>query len=264
MRFKRKKGGKVAALCFFIYLCLNQPYDGHAVLILKSIIMAKIKFGMFMVDARGKSNGHVFSKNRGGAYVRTKVTPSNPRTSAQMSIRGIFAAISSAWSGLTADARASWNGFVSSYATTDIFGDIRNPSGKNLFQKLNQNLVISGQAQITTCVSPTEVPFANLTTANLSVGGESLDVETLGDTTGSKIVMWATPSLSQGTNFVKNKLRQVEVFDGSAAASFDAGTAYIAKFGLPTVGANIYVGVRVINANGQASPLETIKAVVTA
>lgn len=45
--------------------------------------MAKIKFGMMMTDARGKLGGQVFSKNRSGSYVRTKVTPVNPQTTTQ-------------------------------------------------------------------------------------------------------------------------------------------------------------------------------------
>ena len=52
--------------------------------------MAKIKFGMMMTDASGKLGGQVFSKNRGGSYVRTKSTPVNRQSSAQMNVRGIF------------------------------------------------------------------------------------------------------------------------------------------------------------------------------
>jgi hypothetical protein len=88
-------------------------------------------------------------------------------------------------------------------------------------------------------------------------------VNTDGDTTGSQVVIWATPPLSQGTTFVKNKLRQILVVDGGAGINPDAFNAYVAKFGALTTGANIYVGVRVINANGQASPLETVKAVIS-
>jgi len=226
--------------------------------------MAKIKFGMMMTDASGKLGGQVFSKNRGGSYVRTKVTPVNPQTTAQMTIRGIFASISSAWSSLLESQRATFNGFVNDYARTDIFGDLRNPSGKNLFQRLNQNLSISGQAQIAECVAPSEVPFANLLGASGDVSTTTLTVDTAGDTTGSVICIWATPQLSQGTTFVKNKLRQIAFVDGASPVSRDIWDEYVAKFGIPAAGANIYVGVRVINANGQASPLETIKAVIVA
>ena len=226
--------------------------------------MARIKFGMMMTDASGKLGGQVFSKNRGGAYVRTKVTPSNPQTTAQMTVRGIFASISSAWSSLTESARLSFNNLVDAYATTDIFGDLRNPSGKALFQCLNQNLENSGQAQITTCVPPSEVPFANLLSALCTLAPGTFGVNTGGNTTNSKVVVWATPPLSQGTTFVKNKLRQIDVFSGADGGTFDIYSAYLVKFGVPAVASNVYVGVRVINANGQASPLETIKAVVNA
>lgn len=223
--------------------------------------MAKIKFGAMMVDASGKLGGQVFSKNRGGAYIRTKTTPLNPQTTAQMTIRGIFASISSAWSGLTEASRQSFNNLVSSYARTDIFGDLRNPSGKNLFQRLNQNLVISGQPQITTCVQPSEVPFANIVSVTLSEGSGEMNVLTNGDTTGSKVVVWGTPPLSAGTSFVKNKLRQIAVLDGGLAIDVNIYNEYVSKFGTFEDSSNIYFGVRVINANGQASPLETIKAI---
>lgn len=226
--------------------------------------MAKIKFGMMMTDASGKLGGQVFSKNRGGSYVRTKVTPLNPQSTSQMTVRGIFASISSAWSGLLEGQRTTFNNFVGDYARTDIFGDLRNPSGKNLFQRLNQNLAISEQAQITTCGAPVEVPFANLTEVSGDVSNTEINVVTAGNTTGSKVVIWATPQLTQGTSFVKNKLRQIAVADGDDALEVDVWAEYVAKFGAPSAGANIFVGVRVINANGQASPLETIKATIVA
>lgn len=223
--------------------------------------MAKIKFGAMMVDASGKLGGQVFSKNRGGAYIRTKATPLNPQTTAQMTIRGIFASISSAWSGLQEESRQSFNNLVSSYARTDIFGDLRNPSGKNLFQRLNQNLVISGQPQITTCVQPSEVPFANLAEVRLNGADNEIELSYAGNLTGSKVVVWATPPLSAGTSFVKNKLRQIAVINGRDGVTADVASEYVAKFGAFDNDSNIYFGVRVINANGQASPLETIKAV---
>lgn len=226
--------------------------------------MAKIKWGLFVVDGRGKSNGHVLSKNRGGNYIRTKVTPSNPRTTFQMGIRGIFASISSAWSGLTESNRLSWNGAVNLFTSTDIFGDIRTPSGKALFQKLNQNLLNVGLPLLTSAPEPTTVPFADVTGATGDASASTLFIASDGDTTGSKLIVFATAPLSQGTSFVKNKLRAIAVIDGDAGAPLSVGTEYIARFGALTEGANIYVGVKVINAVGQASPLETVKVVVAA
>lgn len=224
--------------------------------------MAKIKMGAFMTDISGKSGGHVFAKNKGGAYVRTKSTVTNPQSSAQMLIRGIFASISSKWSALTESSRESWNGFVSSYARTDVFGDLRNPTGKALYQRLNNNLAISGQALITECVSPLPVPFADLSAVAGSVSGSEILVNYEGNLTGTKLLIFATPSLSQGTKFVKNKLRLIAVVNGANGADQNVHTEYVDKFGAIVADANIYFGVKVINSNGQASPLEIKKSVI--
>lgn len=223
--------------------------------------MAKIKFSALMSDMRGKLNGSVLSKNRGGSYIRNKVTPSNPKTTAQMSVRGIFAGIASAWSTLDESERLSFNNKVSQFASTDIFGDIRNPSGKALFQKLNQNLSISLQTNLTSCPDSAAVPFANVASATIDIGDASFNVAYSGNAIGSKVVIWATPPLSAGTTFVKNKLRQVTVVAGADGGTTNIYGAYVSKFGLIANGDNIIVGVRTINDNGQASPLETIKVI---
>ena len=226
--------------------------------------MAKIKLGAIVTDIRGKLGGHVFSKNRSGAYMRTKVTPTNPQTSYQSLVRGIFAAISSAWSSLTDTQRLSFRDKVQQYTSTDIFGDIKVPSGKTLHHKLNQNLELSGQTQVSTCPSPEEVPFANMLSATGSIANADLNVYLLGNTVGSKLMIFGTPSLSQGTKFVKNQFRLLGSIAGVDDTDFDILSIYNAKFGAFVAGANVVIGVKVINANGQASPMETLKAAITA
>lgn len=92
----------------------------------------KIKFGALVTDGRGKLGGHVASKNRSGNYLRTKVTPSNPQTAAQQATRAVLGSLSTAWSGLTLAQRNSFNSAVGDWSGTNIFGDIKNPTGKNL------------------------------------------------------------------------------------------------------------------------------------
>jgi hypothetical protein len=99
----------------------------------------KTKFGAIIVDGRNKIGGHVASKNRAGSYLRTKVTPTNPGTTYQVNVRNRLAGISTAWRALTEAQRKAWNVAVSNYARTDIFGDLKNPSGFNLHQQLNNN-----------------------------------------------------------------------------------------------------------------------------
>lgn len=110
--------------------------------------MAKVKFGMMAVDMRNKLGGQVFSKNRGGAYIRTKVTPANAQTSFQTAVRAILTFFAQSFRTLTAAQILAWNNAVSDFTGTDIFGDVRTPSGINLYIRLNANLAKVGEPAI--------------------------------------------------------------------------------------------------------------------
>ena len=84
----------------------------------------KAKFGSIVVAGSGKIGGHVASRNRGGAYFRTKVTPVNPNTPAQAAVKSRLTTQAQAWRSLTAAQRAQWNAAVADFARTDIFGDL--------------------------------------------------------------------------------------------------------------------------------------------
>lgn len=224
--------------------------------------MAKIKFGMMMTDARGKLGGQVFSKNRAGAYVRTKVTPSNPRTSTQMASRSILGTLSASWSGLTDAQRRAWNSAVNDWQKTDIFGDSRKPTGKNLFTGLNKELLQSGQSQIALPPEKEVMPEVTISSANLLLVGEKFEIATSGDATGLKIQVSATPPMSAGTSFIDDKLRVVSYENGGSNSTLDVYGAYIAKFGVPTAGANVWVQIKLVADNGQTSVPVREKATV--
>lgn len=213
-----------------------------------------IKWGALVVDGSGKLGGHVASKNKGGQYLRTKVTPTNPQTSFQTNVRSFFAQLAQGWSGLTQSQRTGWNKAVDLFKRTNVFGDSKSLSGKALYQSLNQNLLVSGQATISAAPSPAEVPSANAVAGVLNTTAGTLTVSTEGDTTGSQIIIRATPPLSAGTSFIKNQLRDLTVVAGGSDVSEDITAAYTARFGAPGAGDNIYVAVKTVNEVGQASP----------
>lgn len=214
--------------------------------------MAKIKFGMMMTDARGKLGGQVFSKNRAGAYVRTKVTPSNPRTITQQLSRAILGALSAGWSGLDEAQRRTWNNAVNDWQSTDVFGDLRKPTGKNLFTGLNKEILQSGGTQINVAPEKVEVPNITIVSAEAEIAASQFDIVTSGTTTGAKLQVWATPALTQGTSFIDDKLRVIGYINGGANVTLDIFDLYVDKFGALASGANVYVQVKVVMANGQA------------
>ena len=225
----------------------------------------KIKFGAIVVAGSGKIGGHVASKNRGGAYLRTKVTPTNPNSPAQAGARALLASLSTGWSGLTEAQRDSWNGAVKDYATTDIFGDIKNPSGINLYVKLNANLIAAGEAALTSAPGKVEIPFSLITDVVFDAGtpGDSAINFAGSELNGEIVQIRATPVVSAGTSFVKNLFRDINYFEVVAGAA-DYGTQYVAKFGTPTLGQHFYVSVAVITATGQKGVAQTFRVTATA
>jgi len=225
--------------------------------------MAKIKLGAIVVGMSGKLGGHVFATNKGGAYMRTKTTPNNPQTSYQSAVRATFAQISSAWSSLTAAQRASWNSAVDSFKKTDIFGDLKVPTGKALHQRLNQNLLLKGSAILTLAPNPAEVLTATLTSIAVD-DFDVFDVNFASTPASGSVLVYTTPSLSQGTEFVKNKLRYISTTNTIAAGSLDIGADNKARHGAPTLGSKVFIGIRFMNAGGQVSPMQIVSTTVTA
>ena len=224
--------------------------------------MARIKFGMMMTDARGKLGGHVFTKTRSGATIRTKVTPTNPQTSAQGTVRGLFGNLSRFWALLALSEQLSWNGVVGEYKKTNAFGDQYQPSGKNLFQMVNTNLNTVGAPQTNTPPAGRGVlAFDNLV-VGINILSEELDVILhLLDTPGASdfIVIEATAPMSTGRFNFSGAYRQIHVGLASAIPNPTAlYSKYKDKFGNPLAGRKISFRVYTISsASGIASPRQT-------
>lgn len=213
----------------------------------------KAKFGMMVVDGRGKLGGHVLSKSRSGAYARTKVSGVNPQTSYQLGARSLLTALSQSWRALTQEQRDGWDNAVAGYAKTDVFGDLRNPTGKNLYTRLNVNLANAGQVMIEDAPNPVGAGAVTAGTLVITNGGAKTIAHT-DDTAGHTIQVWATPGVSAGKKFVKNQYRLISTFVGGASSPANIAAAYEARFGDPAVGTRVNVKlVSVNNDTGETS-----------
>ncbi|MBA7635836.1 hypothetical protein ES703_43440 [subsurface metagenome] len=228
----------------------------------------KAKFGAIVVAGRGKIGGHVASRNRAGSYFRTKVTPVNPQSTAQTTVRNRFGGLSSFWRGLTSDQLAAWNAAVGDFAKTDIFGDLRNPTGAQLFQRLNNNLLACGEPQIDTPPLVTAVDaFTSIElTAEDGTVTESLSL-VIAPAVGTDhlVKVYATPPLSAGISFVKSEYRLVDIMPADQASPYDALTAYQAVFGSTgAAGQKIFMKcIQVEQASGLAGVPIATSAIVT-
>lgn len=222
--------------------------------------MAKIKWsGIGIVDGRGKINGTVLSKNRGGAYARVKVTPSNPRSAAQMFVRSNLAFLAQKWKTLTQNQRDAWAGAVSDYTRTDVFGDVKTPTGYSLFMRINTSLRDASTNLFFNIPAPT-VEIAGVESVN-GVAGDpgnpgSISVSFDDSSTGNGyLLVDASPPLSQGVSTAGSKFKRIgneEVLDFSTDfAMTDFASKYNAVYGSIPDGKKIFVRVTVMMSNGQ-------------
>lgn len=201
----------------------------------------KIKFGALVVDGRGKIGGQVASKNRAGAYLRNKVTPTNPQTPDQLAVRATLASLSSRWRDLTEAQRVGWNSAVEEFTTTDIFGDTVVPSGKNLFTRLNAVLVAIGASEIDDAPSAVAIIEPTLVIQTNAAGTPALSL-TVGNLDGDQTYqILATAPLSAGKFFVKSEYRQIAAMDGGESQPFDILSVYVAKFGALIAGKKVFI-----------------------
>jgi hypothetical protein len=225
----------------------------------------KINWGALVVDGRNKIGGHVASKNRGGSYLRTKVSPAQPSSTYTATVRSRLAAISAAWRALTEANRLAWNDAVGQFKKTDIFGNSRNPSGFNLYQELNNNLVNIGIAPITTPPLPAAV--ATMTSASFAAvhGGAFTLTYAPVIPAGQKFLVRATPALSPGKNFVKSELRQIKVIAAADVSPLVLTADYGTKYGaVGAAGQKIFVELIPVNSTtGQKGRPILLSAIIS-
>lgn len=205
----------------------------------------KMKFGAIVVDGRNKIGGHVASKNRAGAYLRTKVTPVNPQTQYQNNVRAIMTNFAQTWRTLTAAQRNAWNSVVGDFARTDIFGDIRNPSGFNLYMRLNLNAGLAGGGAIASPPAISEVYAPQTIAVSAAAAVPELEL-TYNDviTAGQLMFIWVTPQLSAGKFFVKSEYRLLITIAPANVSPYDMLATYVARFGALVAGQKIFVKIQ--------------------
>jgi len=229
--------------------------------------MAKILTTAIVADIRNKLNGSVFSKNRYGGYVRTKVTPVNPQTTAQQNARNRLSANSQAWRGLTEDQRQAWIAAAANFPFTDIFGNAKILSGQALYVKLNTNASLVGGTPISDPPLPQALSAIESLTVTAADGTPAVSIaySIPTATLNEKLAIFVTPMITPGRNFVKNEFRFLTSIAATATSPFNALSDYTALFGAPVADQKLFVRALIINSiTGQAgTPLQaqTIVAV---
>jgi hypothetical protein len=229
--------------------------------------MAKVKFTAVVADMRNKLNGSVFARNRGGAYVRTKVTPLNPQSIAQVSARNLLTQLAQGFRSLTQEQITAWNEAVTQWQTTDVFGDLVSPTGLALYVRLNANISNAGGTLLTSPPAPTGADALTELSleANSSLGDFNVIFSPATVPANHTMYVESTSMLSPGINNANSRFRFIAIHAAGELSPYDGYAAQIAKFGSLVAGQKVYVRCKFINKlTGEVSLALKASAIVTA
>jgi hypothetical protein len=191
--------------------------------------MAKIKLSAILSDARGKLQNIVFTPGRSCLAIRTRVSPFNPQTAFQTSVRAFFAVWSASWRALDQLKIAAWNSFTTAAQKSNVFGDKYHTTGHKLYVAYNTfNSLFGDGVEIDT-------PFIPVIPATIGVSAIDPDA-TLGHFTvtiddpvpaNTKLIISATFQQSAGVSNFKGKFVDIMTFPaGTAAGDLDVMADY--------------------------------------
>lgn len=126
--------------------------------------MATIRFSPLITEASGSVKDTVFSRWKGRAYIRARVTPSNPQTAAQTLVRESLARTVELWQSTEAQIKAVWDTYASPYSL----------SGYNSFVSANR---AKEQAGTELDLTPPNKDIDKLTTLVASTGTLTKEID---------------------------------------------------------------------------------------
>lgn len=122
----------------------------------------------------GKLGGTVYANNKGGAYVRTHVIPTNPRTQQQTKTRANFSNSSKLWGTLDAGQKAAWDSYAVSFFSPKRRKIGVTYSGFSAFQSLNNSFAqASAATRVAKLTAPTGITLTKAwgTTPSTAITG---------------------------------------------------------------------------------------------
>jgi len=161
--------------------------------------MARVTYGALITELAGSIGGITFQKNSSGNIARLKPNMPVNVSEAQQAQNIFLSQLVASWSSLSDANKTSWNDLAVAHDHTNEWGESKTLNGFQWFVSCNLNLLFTSQATIDTAPSwttPLVVPdFSIITNSTQFIVSWSPPW----DTTGYKLVIYATPLLRQST-----------------------------------------------------------------
>lgn len=222
----------------------------------------KVRFSI-LAAASGSFGGVVASHNRGGPYLRARVVPTNPSSSAQVEIRTIFGNLASAWQTLTQDQRDAWTTYAINVPVTDSMGDPLTLTGQQMYVRCNTARVQAGLARVDP--GPTVFALDSLSPVKIdptaaadlySVVFEATDDWVAEDDAG--LLIFGSRELADTINFFKGPYRNQGIIAGDVTTPPTSPDVSITSVFALTEGNVIFNRAVSVRADGRISAVQLL------
>jgi hypothetical protein len=204
-------------------------------------------------ELRGSIGGNTWSRNKGGMYIRQRITPTNPNSSRQQTTRNFIADCAVAWaSTLTEAEREEWREWAETNTWKNSLGVDIALTALDWFTMVNTRLLDVAAAKIT---SPGDLsaPAPLLTMSITLPTTTSVAVAfTPVLAAGFRLVAWGSGPLNVGRN---PNFRQCRLIGYSAAAAASPVTLVLPY--TVVIGQKLKVFIGQMNAKGRISTFLT-------
>lgn len=211
------------------------------------------------VPRSGSYQGITSSRNRNGQYVRTRATPVQPRTAAQLSVRAHQSTNAAAWRTLTATQRDGWQSLGLQMTRSDSLGQSQNLTGFQAYVSVNNLQLLVGNTVLSDPPALTTPSGLTTITPTITGGGSpAFSVAFTPTPLGAavRVIMRAGPQRSAGRAF-ESDFRVMLIGAAASASPSNLLTAYQAKFGTPITGGRIFISGSVYSGGFESVPFIT-------
>lgn len=221
--------------------------------------------GIAIGAASGSIGGTTASRNRYGAYMRTRAIPIAVYSARAVLAKSALTDASQAWKNLTDNQRAAWRAWAAENPITNTLGQKQELAGNAAYVKLNSRLIQIGAAQID--APPLSLPPTGITsltlTADIGAGGTEIAYAASPVPASTVYQIRGTVLSSAGINYYRNLFRHLADLAAAETTPYDYQTAIEAAFGALVVGQRVVIQARAISTTtGLASGWVEDSAVV--
>lgn len=214
-----------------------------------------------IAEASGSVGGWVFSHNRGGAYIRTRASVTNPNTVPQQIVRDIFASLAVVWVTLSLAEREAWETYAINTPVVGRGGRTITLTGRSWYIKANTVRLQAGLAREDT--APINFGLAQLSAVSLEISVAADNVAITFDETdpwvnndGAGLAVYTSRDLKPTVNFFKGPYQFAGLLAGATVLPPTSPDSSLTSAFGHTVGNRTAFRVFALQADGRVSAVQ--------